>query len=149
MKCYRVEIHPLEEHLLSTYHDQGWTKCYECCRKPSGPSQRPQPALYQPIPSLLSVTQSSISRLRFLDLLNPNGTRFCPWMPHRHSVYLSLNLHFPPLLFPLKLNSFWTHYPPKDPSHTPGCHFSPLSPSPAHLTSVSLCVLLIPASGFL
>ena len=147
MKGDGAEIHSLEERLLSTYHEQGWTKCCECCRKPGRALQRLQPALYQPIP-FLSITQSSISSVRFLDLLTPNGTRFCPWMPHRHSVYLSLTLPFPSL-FPLKFNSFWAHYPPKDPSCTLGCPFSPLSPSSAHLTSVGLCVLLIPASGFL
>ena len=52
---------------------------------------------YQPIPSLLSIAWSSISRFRFLDLLNPNGARFYPWVPHRHSAYLSVNLPFPSL----------------------------------------------------
>lgn len=93
--------------------------------------QRLQPVLflYPLIPPLLSVTQSSVSRLRYLDLFNPTGSWILPLdVPQALSVPQTELNHFPHFLFPLKLNFSWTHYPPTDPSQTPGCPFNPSIP---------------------
>lgn len=93
------------------------------------------PLLYLLIPPLVSVTQISVSRLRYLDLFNPTDN----WILHLDAPWALSKAHTELVIFSssFSLNSVSLEpiVYPKDPSQTPECPFNLSIPFTSYLVT--------------